>query len=107
MSVHLTEAAARHFRAQAEKEGHPLSVRLGVRRSGCSGWMYTVDYDEAAREDDTIEDHDGVRVLISRKSLPFLDGMELDFVRVGLSWRLDFRNPNVSEACGCGESFTV
>jgi len=107
MTVQLTEAAARHVKAHAKKEGHDHSLRLGVRTSGCSGFMYTVDYAEHVGENDVIYEQHGVKVVVSRKSLPFLEGMEVDFVRDGLNQRFDFRNPNVKDQCGCGESFTV
>ena len=107
MSIQLTEAAARHVKMQADKSGKPTSLRLGVRTSGCSGFMYTVDYADDVQENDTVYEQHGVQVVVSRKSLPFLEGMEVDFVRDGLNHRLEFRNPNVKDACGCGESFTV
>ena len=107
MSVQLTEAAARHVKSHAEKEGLENSLRVGVRTSGCSGFMYTVDYVHEIDDSDVIYEQHGVKLVVSRKSLPFLEGMELDFIRDGLNQRFDFRNPNVKDMCGCGESFTV
>lgn len=107
MTIQLTETAARHVRDQASKQGRTTSLRLGVRTSGCSGFMYTVDYADDVAETDVVFEQHGVQVVISKKSLPFLEGMEVDFVRDGINQRLDFRNPNVKESCGCGESFTV
>lgn len=107
MTIQLTEAAARHVKANAEREGRDHSLRVGVRTSGCSGFMYIVDYADEVGESDLVYEQHGVRVVVSRKSLPFLEGMEVDFVRDGLNQRFDFRNPNVRDMCGCGESFTV
>ncbi|MCC5859814.1 MAG: iron-sulfur cluster assembly accessory protein [Ectothiorhodospiraceae bacterium] len=104
MAVVLTKKAAEHVRSHAGKAGGAGGLRLGVRTSGCSGFAYTVDYVDEVREDDTVFEQHGVRVVVDRKSLPFLDGMEVDFVREGLNQRFDFRNPNVKASCGCGES---
>ncbi len=107
MAIQLTEAAARHVRNRAGQEGRPESLRLGVRTSGCSGFMYTVDFADGVDDGDIVFEQHGVRVVVSRKSLPFLDGMEVDYIQEGLNQRFDFRNPNVKDMCGCGESFTV
>ncbi len=104
MAVVLTEKAAQHVKSHAAKSGGTGSLRLGVRTSGCSGFAYTVDYADEVRDDDAVFEQHGVRVVVDRKSLPFLDGMEVDFVREGLNQRFDFRNPNVTASCGCGES---
>lgn len=104
MAVVLTEKAAEHVKNHAATRGGAGSLRLGVRASGCSGFAYTVDYVDEVRQDDMVFEQHGVRVVIDRKSLPFLDGMEVDFVREGLNQRFDFRNPNVKASCGCGES---
>lgn len=107
MTIQLTEAAARHVKIHAEKEGRTRSLRLGVRTSGCSGFMYTVDFADAVDDNDLVFEQHGVQVVVSRKSLPFLEGMEVDYIQEGLNQRFDFRNPNVKDMCGCGESFTV
>ncbi len=104
MTVVLTEKAAAHVKQHAARHGGVESLRLGVRPSGCSGFAYTVDYVDEVHDDDTVFEQHGVRVVVDRKSLPFLDGMEVDFVREGLNQRFDFRNPNVTGSCGCGES---
>ena len=108
MAIVLTENAAEHVKAYASKHGHPRSsLRLGVRTSGCSGLAYTVDYADDIGDGDQVFEQHGVQVVVDRKSLPFLEGMEVDYVREGLNRRFDFRNPNVTDACGCGESFSV
>lgn len=108
MAVTLTESAARHVKAYAAKSGRAQSdLRLGVRTSGCSGLAYTVDYSSEQHDEDRVFEQHGIRVLVDRKSLPFLEGMEVDFIREGINERLEFRNPNVKDSCGCGESFSV
>ncbi|MEX0430844.1 HesB/IscA family protein [Spiribacter insolitus] len=107
MTIQLTERAADHIRDALARQGSGMGLRLGVRTSGCSGFMYTVDYADAVADDDTLVEQHGVSVVIDRKSLPFLEGVEVDFVREGLNERFSFRNPNVTAECGCGESFSV
>ena len=107
MGVSITESAARHVAGQLESRGRGLGIRLGVTTSGCSGMAYVLEFvDELNDEDEVFEDH-GVKVIVDPKSLVYLEGTELDFVREGLNEGLQFRNPNVSAECGCGESFTV
>jgi iron-sulfur cluster assembly protein len=107
MAVSLTEAAARHVTRYLAKRGKGVGVRLGVKTTGCSGLAYKLEYvDEAAPEDIVFEDR-GVKVLVDPKSLPYIEGTQLDFVREGLNEGFKFRNPNVKDECGCGESFNV
>jgi iron-sulfur cluster assembly protein len=107
MAVTLTENAAKHVSKYLQKRGQGIGLRLGVRTSGCSGVAYKLEFaDEAAPDDLEFESH-GVKVLVDAKSLPYLDGTELDYAREGLSEGFKFNNPNVKEACGCGESFSV
>ncbi|PWG64055.1 HesB/IscA family protein [Spiribacter halobius] len=107
MTIQLTQQAADHIRGSVERHGGAVGLRLGVRTSGCSGFMYTVDYAEAIGDDDTVVEQHGATVVIDRKSLPFLEGLEVDFIREGLNQRFSFRNPNVTAECGCGESFAI
>lgn len=107
MAVTITEAAANHVAGQLASRGKGLGIRLGVTTSGCSGMAYVLEFvDKAESVDEVFEAH-GVKVFVDPKSLVYLDGTELDFVREGLNEGLQFRNPNVSAECGCGESFTV
>ena len=107
MGVSITESAAKHVAGQLVSRGSGMGIRLGVTTAGCSGMAYVLEFvDEVKSEDQVFEGH-GVKVFIDPKSLVYLDGPELDFVREGLNEGLQFRNPNVSAACGCGESFTV
>ncbi|WP_018228773.1 iron-sulfur cluster assembly protein IscA [Methyloversatilis universalis] len=107
MGVTLSEKAARHVANYIAKRGRGVGLRLGVRTSGCSGMAYKLEFaDEMATDDLVFESH-GVKVLIDPKSLPYLEGTELDFVREGLNEGFKFNNPNVKDECGCGESFNV
>jgi len=107
MNVTLTERAARHIANFIEKRGRGFGVRLGIKTSGCSGMAYKLEFvDQALDEDLVIESH-GVKVVVDRKSLVYLDGTELDYVREGLNEGFKFSNPNAKNQCGCGESFNV
>jgi iron-sulfur cluster assembly protein len=103
----ITAAAAEHVGSQLVSRGKGLGIRVGVRTSGCSGMAYVLEFvDEETTDDQVFEGH-GVKVYIDPKSLVYLAGTELDFVKEGLNEGLQFRNPNVAGECGCGESFTV
>ena len=107
MSITLTERAATHVNNFLAKRGKGYGVRLGVKTTGCSGLAYKLEYvDEPQAEDVVFEEH-GVRVLVDPKSLAYIDGTELDFVREGLNEGFRFNNPNERDRCGCGESFRV
>ncbi|WP_137939041.1 iron-sulfur cluster assembly protein IscA [Chitinivorax sp. B] len=107
MAITLSERAAKHVSNFLAKRGKGVGIRLGVRTSGCSGMAYKLEFvDEVVDSDLTFESH-GVTVITDAKSLPYLDGTELDFVREGLNEGFKFNNPNVKNECGCGESFNV
>lgn len=107
MSVTVSEAAARHVTKYLSRRGKGVGVRLGVRTTGCSGLAYKLEYaDEVAAEDVVFEDN-GIKILIDPKSLPYLEGTQLDFVREGLNEGFKFNNPKERDRCGCGESFRV
>lgn len=107
MAVTLTEAAATHVKKYLENRGKGVGLRVGVKTSGCSGMAYVLEFADAAEEQDEVFESYGVKVLIDPKSMVYLDGTELDFAREGLNEGFKFNNPNVKDACGCGESFTV
>jgi iron-sulfur cluster assembly protein len=108
MAISLTSAAAERVRGYLTRRGHGVGLRLGVRKTGCSGFAYVVDYaDDVQSGDIVFEDAHGVKVVVDAEALGLLDGMEVDFVRNGLNESFQFRNPNVSGECGCGESFSV
>jgi iron-sulfur cluster assembly protein len=107
MGVTLSENAARHVANFLEKRGKGVGIRLGVRTSGCSGMAYKLEYVDEAQDDDVVFESHGLKVVIDPKSLPYLEGTELDFIREGLNEGFRFNNPNVKDQCGCGESFNV
>ena len=107
MSITLTESAASHVLKFMEGRGTGLGIRLGVRTSGCSGMAYVLEFADESEADDVIFEDHGVKVLVDPKSMLYLDGTELDFTREGLNEGFKFNNPNVKDACGCGESFNV
>ena len=107
MAVTLTEKAASHVQSFLAKQGKGVGLRLGVRTSGCSGMTYKLEFADAANPEDVQFESHGVKVLIDPKSLPYIDGTELDYTREGLNEGFKFRNPNIKDECGCGESFNV
>ncbi|EHP40726.1 iron-sulfur cluster assembly protein [Cupriavidus basilensis OR16] len=105
--ITLTEKAAKHVARYLDRRGKGVGLRLGVKTTGCSGLAYKLEYvDELLPEDSVFETH-GIKVIVDPKSLPYIDGTELDFAREGLNEGFRFNNPNVKDECGCGESFRV
>ena len=107
MPVTLTDRAAQHVQRYIQKRGKGIGLRLGVKTTGCSGLAYKLEFADDRLPEDTEFESNGVRVLIDPKSLAYLDGTELDFVREGLNEGFKFNNPNEKDRCGCGESFNV
>ena len=107
MAITVSEAAARHVNRYLTKRDKGLGVRLGVKTTGCSGLAYKLEYVDEAEPEDVIFEAHGVKVLVDPKSLAYIDGTELDFVREGLNEGFRFNNPNERDRCGCGESFRV
>ncbi len=108
MSLHLTEAAADHIARMLEKRGRGLGLRIGTKKSGCSGFGYAVDYADSIEEGDEVFESHGVRLVVDKVSLAYLAGTEIDFVKTNaLNQGFEFRNPNARNTCGCGESFGV
>ena len=107
MAVTLSEAAARHINKFLAKRGKGIGVRLGVKTTGCSGMAYKLEYADEAEPDDLVFESQGLQVIVDPKSLPYIDGTELDFAREGLNEGFKFNNPNVKNECGCGESFNI
>lgn len=107
MSIQLTENAARHVKMMLEKQP-ALGLRLGTKKSGCTGFAYVVELADAVKDDDQVSESNGVKLVVDNASLPLLDGMTVDFVRQNvLNQGFEFINPNVKNMCGCGESFSV
>jgi iron-sulfur cluster assembly protein len=107
MAITLTPAAAERVRHFLAERGRGIGLRLGVRKTGCSGFAYVVNYADEVDAGDRVFESQGVRVLVDTASLNLIDGTEVDFIRHGLNEAFRFRNPNVRVECGCGESFSV
>ncbi|MEA3303245.1 MAG: iron-sulfur cluster assembly protein IscA [Pseudomonadota bacterium] len=107
MGITLTTAAAERVNSFLANRGKGLGVRLGVKTSGCSGMAYVMEFVDEANDDDVVYEDHGVKVIIDRKSLIYLEGTELDFGKEGLNEGFKFNNPNAKNECGCGESFTI
>ncbi len=107
MSLTLTERAARQIKKQLEKRGKGIGLKLGVKKSGCSGYSYALDYADVVNENDAVFEEFGVKVIVNADDMAFIAGIELDYRREGINEAFQFNNPNVKGTCGCGESFTV
>ena len=107
MAISLTESAAKQIKKQLEKRGQGIGLKLGVKKSGCSGFAYTIDYADAIGEDEEVFEQHGVKVITAKTDLAIIDGIELDYRREGINEAFKFNNPNVKGTCGCGESFSV
>lgn len=107
MAITLTERAAKQISKQLDKRGGGLGLKLGVKKSGCSGFAYTLDYADTIADEQTVFEQFGVKVIVANADLAFLDGTELDYSREGINEAFKFNNPNVTGTCGCGESFAV
>ena len=108
MAIELTESAARHVERELSRRGHGAGLRVGTKKSGCTGFAYVVDYADEIGPDDRVFESFGVKVVIDQDALHQLDGMTIDFVKTNLlNQGFEFRNPNVKDMCGCGESFSV
>lgn len=106
MSIELTQSAAQRVKSFLEKE-QGYALRLAVRKTGCSGWAYDVSIaSEPGRDDEIFEDKD-IKIVVDHDSLPYLSGSKIDFKTDGLNRTFHFENPNATDACGCGESFTI
>lgn len=107
MPVTLTETAADRVRNFLASRGKGEGLRLGVRTSGCSGMAYVLEFADEINDEDQVFESNGVKVIVDEKSMVYLDGTEVDFAKEGLNEGFKFNNPNVKDACGCGESFNV
>jgi iron-sulfur cluster assembly protein len=105
--ITLTESAARHVSNFLTKRGKGVGIRLGVKTSGCSGMAYKLEFADGAEPEDVVFDTQGLKIIVDPRSLPYIDGTELDYAKEGLNEGFKFNNPNIKDQCGCGESFTV
>lgn len=107
MAILLTESAALRVRSFLESRGSGVGLRVGIKKTGCSGFAYVVNYADEVGQGDVVFEDRGVKVVVDAESLSLIDGTVVDFVKQGLNEAFRFRNPNVKGECGCGESFTV
>ena len=107
MAISMTEAAASHIQRSLTGRGKGLGIRLGVRTTGCSGMAYVLEFVDELQNEDQVFEEFGVKIIVDPKSLVYLDGVQLDFVKEGLNEGFKFTNPNSRGECGCGESFSV
>lgn len=107
MKISLTENAAKQINLQLKKRGQGIGLRLGIKKSGCSGYSYVLDYADDLLSADIVHEQHGVKVVINEADQSVLDGIELDYAKEGINAAFKFNNPNVTDTCGCGESFAV
>jgi iron-sulfur cluster assembly protein len=107
VAIKLTEAAAGRIRNFIDSRGHGVGLRLGIKKTGCSGFAYVVNYADQVGSEDVVFEDRGVKVIVDPESLRYIDGTVVDFVKQGLNEAFRFTNPNIKGECGCGESFTV
>ncbi len=107
MAISLTDSAANRVRNYLEKRNDAVGLRLGVTKTGCSGYSYVINYADEIDASDIVFEDKGIKVVVPADALKLIDGTEVDFVKNGLNEAFSFRNPNISGECGCGESFNV
>jgi iron-sulfur cluster assembly protein len=107
MAISLSESAAERVQKYLDARGNGIGLRLGITKTGCSGYSYVINYAEQVEQDDIIFEDRGVKIVVDPDALPFIDGTEVDFVKNGLNEAFSFKNPNTTGECGCGESFNV
>ena len=107
MPITLTESAAKHIQQQLEKRGRGLAFRVGIKKTGCSGFSYTFDYADEIKSGDLLFESHKTKIVVDTDSLPYLDGSRIDFAKEGLNSSFKFINPNIDNTCGCGDSFSV
>ncbi len=107
MAIALTQSAAERVQSYLSSRGKGIGLRLGITKTGCSGYSYVVNYADELTDSDTVFEDKGVKVVVDSEALPYIDGTEVDFTKNGLNEAFSFKNPNIAGECGCGESFTV
>jgi len=107
MAISLTQSAAAHVQSQLDSRGRGLGIRVGVKTTGCSGMAYVLEFVDELMDEDQVFEGFGVKIIVDPKSLLYIDGTQMDFVKEGLNEGFKFTNPNSAGECGCGESFTV
>ena len=107
MAITLTESAAERVRNHLQQRGSGIGLRLGIKKTGCSGFAYVINYADQVQPDDVVFEDGGITVVVDPDALKYIDGTQVDFIKEGLNEAFKFRNPNASGECGCGESFSV
>jgi len=107
MTISLTESAANRVRTHLAERGAGVGLRLGVKKTGCSGFAYVVNYADEIHPGDAVFEERGIKIVVDSASLPLIDGTLVDFVKQGLNEAFKFQNPKAKVECGCGESFSV
>tara|TARA_B110000467_G_C18112239_1_gene363159 strand:+ start:384 stop:707 length:324 start_codon:yes stop_codon:yes gene_type:complete len=107
MAITMSESAAEHVANQMADRGKGLGIRVGVTTTGCSGMAYVLEFVDGLEESDEVFEDHGIKIVVDPKSLVYIDGTEMDFVKSGINEGFEFRNPNVKGECGCGESFSI
>jgi len=103
----MTQSAADRVKTHLGARGKGIGLRLGIKKTGCNGFAYVVNYADSVEDGDAVFEDHGIKVVVDQKSLELIDGTQVDFVKQGLNEAFSFRNPNVTGECGCGESFSV
>ncbi len=107
MAISMTQPAAERVRTHLSARGMGIGLRLGIKKTGCNGFAYVVNYADTVEEGDIVFEDHGIKIVVDQDSLKLIDGTRVDFVKEGLNEAFSFRNPNVVGECGCGESFSV
>ncbi len=107
MAISITATAAKHVSEQLASRGHGLGIRVGVTTTGCSGMTYVLEFVDKLEVGDQVFEAQGVKIIVDPKSLVYIDGTEMDFVKQGVNEGFEFKNPNAKGECGCGESFSI
>ncbi|PCH61717.1 MAG: iron-sulfur cluster assembly protein IscA [SAR86 cluster bacterium] len=107
MSISMTNSAVKHISEQLAARGHGLGIRVGVKTTGCSGMAYVLEFVDAIEDGDKVFENQGVSIIVDPKSLAYIDGTQMDFVKEGVNEGFEFKNPNSKGECGCGESFSI
>ena len=103
----MTESAARHVQDQLQSRGHGIGIRVGVKTTGCSGMAYVLEFVDKLEVGDQVFEEQGVKIIVDPKSLLYINGTQMDYVKQGVNEGFEFTNPNSKGECGCGESFSI
>ena len=107
MTISVTNSAAEHIASQLETRGHGLGIRVGVTTTGCSGMAYVLEFVDELKNGDEVFENQGIKIVVDQKSLVYVKGTEMDFVKQGVNEGFEFKNPHAKGECGGGESLSV